>query len=301
MTRRTARQRRDGLAVLAIAVLAVAAALLAARGARALEAAPDAVPTGWQPRSVAQAWGDGWKDLPDWSGVWQLEGPLLFTGAAGAVLPEAASVTPVIVRGVAYDDGLAPGSHVTGAPYKPEFQQRYDARVQQARASGRFDDPIENCYLPHGMPRLMGAGPGYLEFHVTPQRTWIIWDRMNQTRRIRTNGAGHPEDEEWPRFMGDSTGHWEGQTLVVDTVWMKEGIYDRSGAPHSDQLHLTERITRTAADTITVEMTLEDPVMFTKPWQVTRRFRRVADPQPSVRGTYCDVGDTQPIQLKDVE
>jgi hypothetical protein len=191
---------------------------------------------------------------------------------------------------------VLPGSYFTGAPYKPEFQKLYDQRVAQARA-GKIVDPVENCYLPHGMPRLMGAGPTAVEFHITPKQTWIVWDAMNQTRRIHTDGSTHPADEEWPRIMGHSIGHWEARTLVIDTVWMSAGVYDRSGAPYSDQLHLTERITRIDADTITVNMTLDDPIMFTKPWLVTRRFKR-SQQQENIMGTYCDVGETQVIKAQ---
>jgi hypothetical protein len=112
---------------------------------------------------------------------------------------------------------------------------------------------------------------------------------MNQTRRIYTDGREHPgPDLQWPRVMGHSVGKWEGQTLVIDTVWTKEGIYDRSGAPHSDQLHLLERITKTDPETLTVAMTVEDPVMFTRPWQVTRRFKKSPKKWQSVPGFYCE-------------
>jgi hypothetical protein len=127
-----------------------------------------------------------------------------------------------------------------------------------------------------------------VEFFVTPKQTWIIWDYMNQTRRIYTDGRGKPgEDLQWPRVMGYSVGRWEGQTLVTETFSMKEGIYDRTGAPHSDQLHITERISRTDANTITVEATLNDPVMFTGPWTVTRHFKKSPKKWESVPGYYC--------------
>jgi hypothetical protein len=274
----------------------VALLALAVMGVR-LQAAEPAVATAppWKPSNLATALGDGWQGLPDWRGIWYLQEPLLFAGPEKTVIPAGPKPGPKLIRGVEFQHGLPAGSHFTGAPYRPEYQKIYDETVARALASGAADDPVENCWQPEGMPRLIGAGPGAVEFHVTPKMTWIIWDRMNQTRRIRTDGTGHPEDEEWPRIMGHSTGHWEGATLVVDTVWMDAGIYDRSGAPHSDQLHLVERFTRTDADTITVAMTLEDPVMFTAPWQVTRLFKRSATPQQNVRGTYCDIGETQVI------
>jgi hypothetical protein len=249
-----------------------------------------------QAPSLAAALGEEWKKLPDWRGTWFLEGPLLFAGAKNTMVPPDAKSQPRVIRGVEFEQGVPAGAYMQRIPYKPEVQKQYEATVAKAKATGRAEDPVENCWLPHGMPRLAGAGPGAVEFHLTPQRTWIIWDAMNQTRRIATDGSTHPEDEEWPRVMGHSVGKWEGQTLVVDTVWMKPGIFDRSGAPYSDQLRMTERYTRTSADTITLEMTLEDPVMFSAPWKVTRRYKRSSTAQ-DVRGTYCDVGDTQAIKV----
>ncbi len=233
--------------------------------------------------NLAAAYGPEWKQLPDWRGVWHLEEPLLFTGPDHAVIAKAAAASKN-----SFEHGVTPGSYFTGAPYKPEYQKIYDERVAKARDQGVVEDPVESCYAPHGMPRLMGAAPGPAEFFVTPQQTWIVWDYMNQTRRIYTDGRGPPsEDQKWPRTMGYSTGHWEGQTLVADTIWTQEGIYDRTGAPHSDQLHIVERITRTDAETITVESTIEDPVMFTQPWKVTRHFKKSAKKWESVPGTYC--------------
>ena len=231
-----------------------------------------------------------WKQLPDWRGVWHLEEPLVFPGPGHAKIAKATGA-----RDNKFEHGVTPGSYFTGAPYKPEYQKMYDERVAKARDQGLVEDPIENCYSPHGMPRVMGAAPGAAEFFVTPQETWIIWDYMNQTRRIYTDGRGAPsEDLKWPRTMGYSRGHWEGQTLVAETLWNKEGIYDRTGAPYSDQLRIVERITRTDASTITVDTTIEDPVMFTQPWKVTRHFKKSAKKWENVPGTYCDYKAEQP-------
>ena len=243
--------------------------------------------------NLADTYGPGWQSLPDWRGVWYLEGPLLFPGPGHSVIAKSGRVPKP------FEYGVAPGSYFQGAPYKPEYQKLYDERLRKARARGIVEDPVDTCYIPHGMPRLMGAGPLAVEFLVTPKETWMIWDFLNQTRRIYTDGRGHPsEDQRWPRTMGHSVGHWEGRTLIVDTVWMMEGIYDRSGAPHSDQLHLTERITRTDAKTLTADMTIEDPVMFTGPWQVTRRFKKSPQKWVSVPGTYCAYEDRQPIRAE---
>lgn len=259
---------------------------------------PNSPPAPAAPTTLSEALGPQWKNMPDWHGVWSLEGPLVFAGPENTMVPAGAKSQPRVIRGVEFEQGVPAGTHMMRIPYKPEYQKQYDEVVAKALATGKADDPVENCWLPHGMPRLAGAGPGAVEFYITPRRTWIIWDSMNQTRRIATDGSTHPQDEEWPRVMGHSVGKWEGATLVVDTVWMKAGIFDRTGAPHSDELHMTERYTRTGADTITLVMTLEDPVMFTGPWQVTRRYKRSTAKYVNVPGTYCDVGDTQVIKAQ---
>jgi hypothetical protein len=241
--------------------------------------------------TLADTLGADWKGLPDWRGVWYLEGPMLFAGPQHAVIAKTPS------SGKPFERGITPGSYLSGAPYKPEFQNLYDERVARARGENLVQDPVDSCSTPHGMPRLMGAGPTAVEFLVTPKQTWIVWDFLNETRRIHTDGRGHPgEDQKWPRTMGHSIGRWEGQTLVIDTVWMMAGIYDRSGAPHSDQIHLSERIARTDARTLTVEMTIEDPVMFTAPWHVTRHFRKSSKKWENVPGTYCVYEDRQPVR-----
>ena len=77
-----------------------------------------------------------------------------------------------------------------------------------------------------------------------------------------------------PAFMGDSTGHWEGDTLVVDTVGLKGPPWtwlDTAGHQHGDELHVTERFSRTA-DNIQYEYTLDDPIMYVKPWTLSRVF-----------------------------
>ena len=237
-------------------------------------------------KNLDVAYGPDWKQLPDWRGVWSLEEPLIFAGPEHAVIAKVSgdASTPRS----SFEHGVTPGSYFTGAPYKPEYQKLYDERIAAARDKGVVEDPIENCFTPHGMPRLMGATPGPAEFLVTPKQTWIVWDYMNQTRRIYTDGRGTPsEDLHWPRTMGYSIGRWEGQTLVVDTVWTKEGIYDRTGAPHSDQLRIHERISRTAPDMMTIDMTIEDPVMFTQAWKVTRHLKKNPKKWVSVPGTYC--------------
>ena len=80
------------------------------------------------------------------------------------------------------------------------------------------------------------------------------------------DGRPHPKDLV-PSYYGHSTGRWDGDTLVIDTVGFNEKFWiDRQGIPHTDKLHMTEKLTRTDYNTIKYEVTIDDPGAYTKPW-----------------------------------
>ena len=95
-------------------------------------------------------------------------------------------------------------------------------------------------------------------------------------RTIYLDGRPHPADiADYVQFMGHSTGKWEGDTLVVDTVGINDRTWlDSYGLEHSDKLHLTERFQKTGPDAIKYTVTYDDPVFFTKPWSATLNFAR---------------------------
>lgn len=131
------------------------------------------------------------------------------------------------------------------------------------------DDPTANCWLP-GVPRIMQS-PYPAQFVQTPSYLVILFEYMHTFRSIPLNGRPHPANME-PAFLGDSTGHWEGYRLVVDTVGLKGAPWtwlDTAGHQHSDALHVTEYFQRTA-DNIYYEYTIDDPEMYAKPWGVRR-------------------------------
>ena len=112
-------------------------------------------------------------NLPNWSGLWNPVGGLIFD--------------PSTADPVGNSDAAA------GRPRASSLQRRMGGKVSgqmDHTLAGYFTDPITNC-LPHGMPRLMGGIPGPLEFVVTPEQTWIIWEWGSQLRRIYTDGRGH--------------------------------------------------------------------------------------------------------------
>ena len=160
-------------------------------------------------------------------------------------------------------------------PLNAEYQKQYDAVLASAKQGKPINDPTANCVWP-GVPRII-VSPYPSEFIVTPKRVTIIYEYMSQVRRIRTDGSKHPSDLE-PSYNGDSIGHWEGQTLVVDTVGLRaDTMYENTGLPHSDALRMSERIHLIGPNEMVDEMTFEDPKAMTKPWKAVWHYKRHND------------------------
>ena len=202
-------------------------------------------------------------------------------------------------QGLAFDPATAdpkgnsaqnPGDRIH-PPYKPEWEAKYEAKLVESR-KGNIIDPLNFC-TPHGMPRILGGAPGPLEILQTPRQINIQWEYFSQTHRIYMDVPHTPPNEVLTAVMGEAVGHWEGATLVVDTVAMKEGVFDRTQAPYSDQVHVVERITKTDGDHLRNDITIEDPVALTHPWHVTRVWLR-ADPGNRVGDLFCD-SDRNPV------
>jgi len=104
-------------------------------------------------------------------------------------------------------------------------------------------------------------------------------------RIVPTDGGAHPADPD-PTWMGDSIGHWEGDTLVVDSVGFNDKT-EINGYRHTDQLHIIERFSRPDYNTLQYEATMEDPNVFAKPWTVTRNFA-VRPDLPKVDEFVCE-------------
>jgi hypothetical protein len=262
----------------AAAALSLAASASAAPAAKAPYVAPRVALSTYQPMTK----------LPDWNGIYGFEGGLIFDTATAYEPPDEAADGGL-------DFGPRAGSYEK-PPFKPEVQKAYEETVRKMKDEGVTADDVGDCKRPHGFPRIMGGAPGPIEIFMLPDQVRITIDWFNETRRIYTDGRGHPSgDELSPTYFGHSIGHWEGDTLVVDTVGAYGGLYDQTGAPYSDKVHVTERLTMVAPGELEDVMTIVDPVYLAKPWVVRRRMKR-QPPNPAMNiGSYCEVNRVQVV------
>ena len=155
------------------------------------------------------------------------------------------------------------------------------------------NDPEANC-LPTGVPR-MAPYPWRIE--EDPTHIFFLFEgNIHSYREIFMDGRKHPDDPD-PTWYGNSIGHWEGDTLVVDTIGYNDKFwFDFAGHPHSEKLHTVERYTRTDSRNLVIETTIEDPVMYTKPFTI--KFTAQAQPNTDLTEYICQENqqDAQHLQ-----
>jgi len=151
-------------------------------------------------------------------------------------------------------------------PFEPWAEALFKQR-QENQGKGR---PTERC-LPHGItdfdalpfPRKIMQGPGAIV---------MLFEAYNHYRQIFLDGRPLPKDPQ-PTWFGYSVGKWDADTLVVDTVGFNDKTWlDQMGHPHTEQLHLIERYKRVDATTLELDVTIDDPGAYTKPWSGHRNF-----------------------------
>ncbi|MGC1460489.1 MAG: hypothetical protein WA825_19615 [Steroidobacteraceae bacterium] len=159
---------------------------------------------------------------------------------------------------------------------KGEYAKRAVERQiaeKEAEAQGKtLGDPAADC-IPPGMP---GFWMGPYAFEILQNATQINFfqESWEQTRRIYLDGRKHPSlDDVDPLYQGHSVGHWEGDTLVVDTVNISPAT-TLGGAPHSDKLSVSERFHLVKPDILDIRVTIVDPDALAEPWVITRKLRR---------------------------
>lgn len=194
--------------------------------------------------------GDSWASiakLPDfWKGIWELDWE---RRGLAAMRPQPPKLTPV-------------------------YQKKLDAYRAAQKLGENQQGQTANC-VPPGMPQIM-TQPYPLEFMFTPGKVTIVIEAYTQVRHIYTDGRKHPQDPD-PTYQGNSIGHWEGNTLVVDTVGFIPSSQIAMGVGHSDQMRIVERFKELDKDTMQIATTIIDPKVLREPWTVARNYVRHAD------------------------
>src|SRR5215467_7608821 len=154
---------------------------------------------------------------------------------------------------------------------KIPYNSEWEAKAADTAKNRMYDEPYTHCLLA-GVPTNFGIQMG---FQAVQDKNSVVfaWDTAGATRVIHLDDRMHiPANIKL--YQGDSIGHWEGDTLVVDTTNQAAGWWDASGAVHSDATHVVEKFTFKDANNIVYEALVEDPVALTRPMTVTDTFRR---------------------------
>ena len=220
------------------------------------------------PADARQQGEGGAARVPDFSGVWR-------TVNAPAAPREGTSLRWLPAAGEL-------------PPFTAQYLEKYK-KVQASRETGsEATEPGARC-LPPGMPYFTLAQYG-LEVVQSKDKVAFFSEWMDAYRRVYLDGRTLPKDVD-PSYFGYSTGHWEGDTLVVETVNLRDDtVLDRYGSPHSDAMRVTERIRLTAPDILEDTVTTYDAKAFTKPWGVVRRYRRAGKGNDELHENTCTEG-----------
>lgn len=180
-------------------------------------------------------------DKPDLTGIWQ---------------PDSFSWN---------EDLVPPG---TTAPMLPAAAEVYKHRVETLG----WNRPETYC-MPHGVPDAITVPVLPFKILQTPNVTLLLMEEFHMYRQIHSDGRKLPVNPD-PAWYGYSIGHWEGDTFVAETAGFREGSWlDNSGHPHSDALRTTERFHRVNFGHLEVDVTIDDPKNYTRPWKAdTMKF-----------------------------
>jgi hypothetical protein len=200
------------------------------------------------------------------SGIWKMQGYI-------------GSTHPVRERVARTVDGQLP-------PMQPWAAKLLEQRLVDAEHDKIFANTASLCQ-PEGVPYILfSAVSGPIQILETPGQVTLISEEMNEIWFIHLNEK-HTEDVE-PSFHGESVGHWEGDTLVIDTVGLSDRTtLDQVGMPHTNALHVITRVHRVDPNTLEFLVTIDDPKTFTHPWNRRVIYKKAA-PTERIAEDVCE-------------
>lgn len=193
-----------------------------------------------------------------------------------------------------YPDGNVPGvpgmnavDNRTRPPLTPWGKAKFDAAkplVGPRAVPGVENNPELRCE-PDGPPKLLNL-PNPFEIIQIPGRVLMFFELGHIWRTVWTDGRPLPKDPD-PSYLGYSVGKWEGDTFVVETIGLNDKLWDDSfGNPRSDQTHLTERYRRLNRDTLELQIIIDDPKAYTKPWVSPPKLHKL-EPGWEIAEWFC--------------
>jgi hypothetical protein len=201
--------------------------------------------------------------LPDWSGLWTSGGGTgMFGPGPGGTMPKLTADTAATLKAAA-----------------------------ALGAQGiQYDENLSQCGPP-GFPRWLVI-PFLREFIVRPEQTWLSSETVNNVRRIYTDGRDHPPPaDRYPLYYGDSIGFWHDRQLTIHTAQLMARSMGRGQPSQSEQMETVEIWRNLTPEIIEAGVWIYDPTLFTEPWYLARRYRRVANPDKALRMNYWHCGE----------
>ena len=226
---------------------------------------------------------------PDLNGIWQALGNAHYDiephVARAALAMQPGPVVPVpakevlalgAVGSVPSGSGIVVGGEI---PYLPEARAKRD----ENRAEWINRDPEIKCYLP-GVPRATYM-PFPFQIFQSDKAFFMAYEYAGAVRNVYFKDPGPPQVDTW---MGQSVGHWEGDTFVVLVSGFNDGSwFDRAGNYHSEDMKVVERYTMTGPDHIRYEATIDDPRTFSRPWTIRLMLYRDVNPDARLGQFKC--------------
>lgn len=211
------------------------------------------------------------------SAAWLALAALTLVVSQAAAQPDLNGVWGIYRGGRGADPKLTPPP-ASPLVLKPQYAKPYEEqRAKQAEAAQRGEQFANGSVLcvPYGMPTMMAVAVYPVEFIQTPRQITVIAEAFSEVRRIYLDRPQEKMEDVAPGYYGRSVAHWDGDTLVVDTIGIKPTVSGYRGMPHSPQMRIGERIHLAAPDILHDQITIEDPVTLEKPVTYTVAYKRM--------------------------